>query len=239
MYNYIVIITGDIMRHKRYLALILIITVLFCYGIDSLSSSIIASKNRFQPFTPTIVIDAGHGGKDAGAIGYAGNSEKDINLAIALALYDCLRVAGIDSKLVRTGDYELYNPGEKRIRSDLYNRLDYVNSIPNSILVSIHQNHYENSAEWGSQVWYSANTEQSKELADSVQRYIKEYLQNNNTRSNKESDDSYYILYKATVPSIMVECGFISNKKENELLQSCDYQKKMAYSIFVGISKEI
>ncbi len=187
----------------------------------------------------TVVIDAGHGGADAGAIGVTGNNEKDINLAIALRLYDFLRVCGINSILIRDGDYEIYNDGEERTKSDLYNRLDFVNSVNKPILVSIHQNHFDDPAEHGSQVWYSANTDMSKLLADSVQNSIKEFLQPENKRENKESDDSYYILYKAIVPSIMVECGFISNPDENTKLQNDRYQKDIAYSIFIGLNKEI
>ena len=109
----------------------------------------------------TVVIDAGHGGKDAGTSGVDGTPEKAVNLEIAKALYDYLSVCGIKSDMIRNGDYELYAEGEGRTRSDLYNRLDYINSVDNSVLISIHQNHFENEAQWGTQIWYSANTEES------------------------------------------------------------------------------
>ena len=238
MYNYFVNIIGDSMKKLPVITLVFCITIIFCTSISSsINKAMLTDTKQRDDFT--IVIDAGHGGKDAGAIGVTGNYEKDINLPIALALYDFVSVAGCSSVLVRNGDYELYKKGEQRNKSDLYNTLDFVNSVPNAILVSIHQNHFDNPAEWGSQVWYSANNEKSRPIADSIQNSIVRNLQPNNERQNKESDDSYYILYKATVPSVMVECGFISNENENKLLQSEEYQHDMAYSIFLGLEEEV
>ena len=183
----------------------------------------------------TVVIDAGHGGKDNGTQGVDGTPEKDINLSISLALYDYFRVCGINSVLIRNGDYEFYKNGEKRTRSDLYNRLDFINTFENGVLISIHQNHFEEESQWGTQIWYSANNPESKIMADSILSTVKEYLQPDNKRNNKVSGDNYYLLYKAIKPSIMVECGFMSNKKENERLKQSEYQKDMAFCIMSSI----
>lgn len=187
----------------------------------------------------TYVIDAGHGGKDCGTVGIDGALEKNINLSIATILYDFLNACGINAILIRNGDYEIYKEGEGRTRSDLYNRLDFVNSIDNSRLISIHQNHFENEKEHGCQIWYSTNTDTSKIMADSILKAINENTQKDNKRQNKASDNSYYILYKATVPSIMIECGFMSNYKENKNLQDTEYQTNIAFSVLEGICEEI
>lgn len=187
----------------------------------------------------TVVIDAGHGGRDAGTIGVDGTEEKAINLAVAQKLYDYLSVSGIRCQLVRDGDEEYYPENSDRTRSDLYNRLDYVNSIDKAVLISIHQNHFEDGKEWGTQIWYSANTEESKVLADNILSVTKRFLQPANQRENKVSDDSYYLLYRATVPSVMVECGFMSNPEENRRLQDEQYQKDYAYCILSGICEEV
>lgn len=224
------------MKNRLLIIISVILVICFCAYLllyDSRSREVLSSVEYRA--RNTVVIDAGHGGKDAGTIGVDGTNEKDINLAIAKALYDFLSVCGINSVLIRNGDYELYKEGEERIRSDLYNRLDFVNTVENSVLISIHQNHFENEAEWGTQIWYSANTSESKILADSILSTVKELLQPENKRENKESDSSYYILYKAKVPSIMVECGFMSNKKENSLLKDENYQDDIAFSIMSGI----
>lgn len=187
----------------------------------------------------TVIIDPGHGGIDVGTVGIDGSLEKNINLSISLDLYDFLMVSGINTVLTRDGDYEMYRAGEQRTKSDLYNRMDYINSVPNSILISIHQNHFENEAEWGTQIWYSPNDEISPTLADKILQSVKKNIQPENKRENKVSDNSYYILYKAQKPSVMVECGFVSNENENKRLQDKEYQRDMAYSILVGICEEV
>lgn len=185
----------------------------------------------------TIVLDAGHGGKDSGTAAADGTLEKDINLGIVLNLYDFLRFSGINSVTIRNNDSECYPPKSDTSRSDLYNRLDFVNNIDNSVLVSIHQNHFEDTSEWGMQVWYTANEETSKILADNILNISKSFLQPENQRVNKVSDNSYYILYQASVPSVMIECGFMSNPEENNKLKNDKYQKQLSYTILMGINK--
>lgn len=218
---------------KKTLIVIVIINFIFFIGCNKAT----VNKQIFQ--ASTVIIDAGHGGKDAGAIGFDGYLEKNINLSIALDLYDFLSCSGINCKLTRTGDNECYKQGEKRIKSDLYNRMDFINSFNNSSLISIHQNHYSDESQSGCQVWYSANNEKSKCLADGILSAVKENLQPENKRLNKQSDNSYYLLYKAKVPSVMVECGFISNKDENIKLQNEKYQRELAYSILQGVCEEL
>lgn len=222
-------------------SLIILLTVAFtfvaCFSFNVFFSEKITVNSLYSLMGKCIVIDAGHGGADAGTVAQDGTLEKDINLSIALKLYDFLNVCGINCKLIRDDDSEFYKPGEERNRSDLYNRLDYVNSIDNSILVSIHQNHFPDTSQWGMQVWYTANEKSSKALADSILFFDKVYLQKNNKRINKESDDSYYILYNAQSPSVMVECGFMSNYEENNLLKDNLYQNKLACVIAYGINQ--
>lgn len=206
-----------------------------CYSVDNKIFEVMKTVNS----APTVVIDAGHGGIDVGTVGIDGSLEKEINLSIALNLYDFLTVSGIKCALTREGDNEFYLNGETRSRSDLYNRMDYINSFDNAILISIHQNHFENENEHGTQIWYSANTQESKVIADKVLNSVKINLQTDNQRENKESDNSYYLLYKAVVPSIMIECGFVSNKEENDKLQNASYQKQFAYSVLYGVSEEV
>lgn len=191
-----------------------------------------ADNNRVN-----LVIDPGHGGIDAGTIGTDGAKEKDINLSIALILYDFAMVSGISAFLTRDGDYLVYGENDDKTRSDLYNRMDYINSIENSVLISIHQNHFEDEKEWGMQVWYSPNDDLSKILADNILKIDKLNIQQENTRLNKRSDNSYYLLYKSSVPSVMVECGFMSNNEENKKLQENVYQMQLAYSIMLGFSE--
>ena len=227
------------MKKTLLIILSVITAVTAVFGVNRRFDNTINANQSEAHSRYTVVIDAGHGGKDAGTTGVDGTAEKGINLSIALILYDFLMVSGISAVLVRDGDYELYAPNEKRVRSDLYNRLDFINSVENSALISIHQNHFEDESEWGSQVWYSANNVESKIIADYILKEIKEFVQPENNRINKESDSSYYILYNAECPSVMVECGFMSNQKENALLQDNNYQKNIAFAILAGVCGEV
>lgn len=217
--------------------LLIAVCINISYKIDDVMVKTVGINNIQTK--KTVIIDPGHGGIDVGTVGIDGSLEKNINLSISLDLYDFLMVSGINTVLTRDGDYEMYRAGEQRTKSDLYNRMDYINSVPNSILISIHQNHFENEAEWGTQVWYSPNDEISPTLADKILQSVKKNIQPENKRENKISDNSYYILYKAQKPSVMVECGFVSNENENKRLQDKEYQRDMAYSILVGICEDV
>lgn len=223
---------------KKISAVILVFVLCFAFalGFNSIFKEVIKTSTLSGNNSTNLVIDAGHGGMDAGTIGIDGAAEKGINLTIAKKLYDFASVSGINCFLVRDGDYLVYNAGDDKKRSDLYNRMDFINSIPNANLISIHQNHFENEREWGTQIWYSPNDNVSKSLADSILNIAKDNLQKDNKRENKVSDNSYYLLYKAKVPSVMVECGFMSNAEENSKLQDNTYQNCMAYSIMLGYS---
>ena len=238
-YNFIIVIIGDDMKRNTIIALIFTLTFLFSlclsqtvHKTEKISGTVINDKVN-------LVIDAGHGGEDCGTIGTDGALEKDINLAIALNLYDFARVCGYSANLTRGGDYLVYSEDDDRSRSDLYNRFDYINSFDNPVLISIHQNHFDDEREWGMQVWYSPNDDVSKILADEILNYTKHNIQPDNKRENKKSDSSYYIIHKAKVPSVMVECGFMSNKAENEKLKNEIYQKYIAFSVFAGFNEYI
>ena len=184
----------------------------------------------------TVVIDPGHGGVDVGTVAADGTAEKEINLAIARDLYAFAVISGIPASMTRTGDYLVYKAGDDKKRSDLYNRFDYINSVDNAVLVSIHQNHFADTSQWGMQIWYTVNDPLSKALAAHILAYDKQHLQPGNRRENKPSDDSYYLLYKAKVPSVMVECGFMSNVKENNQLKQDVYRRRVAFCILAGLS---
>ncbi|MCM1115895.1 MAG: N-acetylmuramoyl-L-alanine amidase [Clostridium sp.] len=227
------------MKKLIIISITFVFTFISVIGINTALEKVDTISNTAALSKINLIIDAGHGGIDAGTIGVDGTNEKLINLSIAKKLYDFTGAAGINAALVRDGDYLVYDDNDDKSRSDLYNRMDFVNSINNSTLISIHQNHFENESEWGTQIWYSPNDELSKMMADRILYVIKDNLQKDNKRENKKSDSSYYLLHKAKVPSIMIECGFMSNREENNKLQDNAYQNQMAYSIMLGFSEYI
>lgn len=224
------------MKKALIVLIVFIFTFVSCFGINRILEKTSSVASNYIPSRYNIVLDAGHGGKDSGTIAADGTLEKDINLGIVLNLYDFIMFSGVNCFTIRNNDEECYPSGSNRGRSDLYNRLDYVNSIDNSILVSIHQNQFEDASQWGMQIWYTANEPTSKLLADEILEISKGFLQPDNERINKMSDNSYYILCNASVPSVMVECGFMSNPDENNKLKSDEYQKQLAYAITMGIN---
>ncbi len=122
-----------------------------------------------------------------------------------------------------------------RKKSDLKNRLKLMNDYPDAIFVSIHLNKFTTSAARGSQVFYNGKIKNSKPLGEYIQGSIVKLLQPENERVNKQATSSTYLLYNATIPAVLVECGFLSNKAELQLLKDEEYQKKMAFCCFTGI----
>jgi N-acetylmuramoyl-L-alanine amidase len=187
----------------------------------------------------TVIIDPGHGGMDGGAIGYDGVIEKGINLSISLKLRSFLLSSGYKVIMTREDDRSIHDKNSSTISqkktSDLHNRLKIVTAHPDALLVSIHQNIFEDSKYSGTQVFYSKSNKDSKVLAQTLQSNIKQILQPDNNREIKEAQNNLYILYNARSPAVMVECGFLSNQIECKQLQDDNYQNKMAFSIFYGI----
>ena len=190
----------------------------------------------------TFVIDAGHGGEDAGAIAFDGTLEKDLNLEIASLLSCLLELNGNSIKMTRTTDTLLYDhfddlddyTGQKKVY-DLKNRVKIAQACENPIFVGIHMNKFSNAKYSGLQVYYSKNNSDSALVASEIKNTVKKYLQPQNNRETKIADSSIYILDKIDCPSVLVECGFLSNENELLNLKSKDYQEKLSLAIFCAL----
>ena len=222
---------------KRYYSVLLsfivvILSLLFCKIQNVSSNNIILNE------TPIVIIDAGHGGEDGGAVANDGTVEKDINLKIAVKLNDILSTLGYQTYLIRKTDTAIHTSGDtirQRKISDIKNRFAIMNKYSNCLYISIHQNKFDDVNVHGAQTFYSPNNEESKNLAEFVQNSISSQLQKDNKRVIKKSGTDIFLLYNATKPTIMVECGFISNVNELKNLKDDEYQRKMALSIAIGI----
>lgn len=184
-----------------------------------------------------IIIDSGHGGEDGGAVSDDGILEKDINLEISRKLSDMMRILGFDVTETRNTDTSLDVEGStirERKVSDMKKRLAIFNENTNNIVISIHQNKFTESKYSGTQVFYSPNNPDSTYLAESIKNSVISHLQPDNTRECKKADSNIYLLKNATVPAVIVECGFISNHSELQKLLDQNYQKEMSYSIAIG-----
>lgn len=206
--------------------------VLSFINIDSL-----ADVNSSDISEPIIVIDAGHGGEDGGAV--ANNIvEKDINLSISKKLKDIFKASGFIVITTRDKDKMINTNGSslrERKVSDMKNRLELFNKNENNIVVSIHQNKFSQEKYSGTQVFYSKNNPQSEIMAKYIRKNIAKLIQPENERAAKPADGSIYLLYNSKVPAVIVECGFISNYTEANKLKDNNYQKKFAFAIYSGV----
>ena len=201
-----------------------------------------AAEASSMPVTQkTVIVDAGHGGDDGGAIGIDGTVEKDINLDIALKLEKILKFYGFNVIMTRTQDVMTCDDGldslRKRKISDIHNRFELMRKNPDAIFISVHQNKFEDSSQHGTQVFYSGNDERSKELAEAIQTSVTLTLQRKNDRVVKKSGSGIYLLYHAKIPAVLVECGFISNSDEVKKLKDESYRMKLAILIADGLLK--
>ncbi|MCM3273180.1 N-acetylmuramoyl-L-alanine amidase CwlD [Paenibacillus elgii] len=185
-----------------------------------------------------IALDAGHGGPDGGARSKDGLEEKDVNLAIALHLRDYLQQSGALVVMTREDDRDLASPGtkgySKRKTEDLLKRADFVSKQKSNLFVSIHLNSIPSPRWSGAQTFFYPNHADNATLATLIQEEMKRNLKNTD-RVAKQADKEIYLLKAMTIPSALVEVGFLSNPGEAQLLRDPTYQKKIATSIYQGI----
>ena len=242
-------------KHKQYIFFYLLFALIFSLSVFLLiflsakyfsrneeADSDIYGSDCSQAY-PTVIIDAGHGGEDGGAIGKNGVYEKDLNLIIANELQDMLRASGIEVVMTREDDTMLYDrnvdfKGRKKLL-DLAARLKTSESYENAVFISIHMNSFPQEKYNGIQVYYSVNDTRSKYLAEKIQSTVCNTIQKKNSRSVKAAGSNIYLLDRIKSPAVLIECGFISNYEECELLCTEEYRQKLTFSIFCGIMSYI
>ncbi len=213
----------------------LLSTMFISMGFKSYEKAVFEQTNNES--NCVIIIDPGHGGKDPGAVA---NDliEKDLNMDIAMRLCELLRDCGYDVVLTRNGDYLLYdeNISGSIKRQDLVNRVEFANLYPNSCYVAIHMNKYPAEYCKGLQTFYSNNNKLSNNLAENIQNSAV-LLQSDNKRVNKDGTDNIFVLENLKIPAVLVECGFLSNQEEANMLLKDEYKQALAFSIYYGIAE--
>ena len=240
MFIYVVNIKRFI-QSLKFISLLLLIAVTVGIGVDFFGIGKFSTEASAETGR-VIIIDAGHGGEDSGAIGVNGAYEKDINLAIAMIMGEELSNRGYTVVYTRTEDKMLYLPEENikgmRKISDLKNRCKVTEQYEDSILVSIHMNSYGASKYSGLQVYYADESADSERLAGKIQGTVRQELQPDNKRQIKNGS-SLYLLENAKGTAVLIECGFLSNEVECEKLSQKEYQKQLSFSIICGIIEYI
>lgn len=217
-----------------------------------LSSAIILSiffsstniQNNLTPVssTPisnhTIILDAGHGNPDGGAVGQDSSIESDLNLDIVLKLQKLLEASNCTVILTRSDENGIYESTAETIRekkvSDMKNRVDIANNSNAELFVSIHMNKLPQTKYSGWQTFYKNKDDTSKKIAENIQTSLNYFIKKENSRTIK-SISGIYLTKNVEIPLVIVECGFLSNEEENKLLQTDNYQNELAWSIYIGI----
>lgn len=183
-----------------------------------------------QPGPPTLVIDAGHGGFDGGAVSADGTKESDINLSIALKLDSIVRFCGQKTVMTRLDDSRKTDIINYSEREDLRQRAELANRTENAVLISIHQNNFPTAQPKGAQVLYSAYGN-SEKLGKSMQELLVSRLDPENRRLAVPAPSDLYLTANTRCPAVLVECGFMSNNFEVLKLKENGYQNALALVI--------
>ena len=216
---------------KKILSVCLVVLV-----VISLSyCCVVPTSKRLNRVNFTVVIDAGHGGIDGGAVGsVSGVSESSLNLKIAYNLKSILDNSGFTTILTRTDENGLYGDTSKGFKKrDLEKRVEITKKANPDIFISVHLNTYQNNSRRGAQVFYKKDNENAKKLATNIQLYLN--LLKESKRMYDCISGDYYLLNNIKTSAVIVECGFLSNLEEENLLLTNEYREKLAKAIFNGI----
>ena len=222
---------------KKKVELCMAVLILFAAGfLGRQGAKLVSSaKGRPQECAYKVVIDVGHGGIDSGKVSADGVLEKDVNLAIAKKLKALLEQEDVLVTLTRDSDTGLYEEGDSNKKvADLQNRCGLIEKIDPDCTVSIHQNSFPSPEVRGAQVFYYGQSAEGEALAKLVQKSLISRADPENHRQAK-ANESYYLLKRTVSPTVIVECGFLSNPTEAALLTSEDYQNRIVWAIHMGV----
>ena len=207
-------------------------TLLLLVGIIVLSRKLsqVVTNQEVRVEQQVVVIDPGHGGEDPGKIGVNGALEKEINLQIAQKLKSKLEASGVKVKMTREDDEV---PNKKS--EDMKERLEYIEEVKPNLVVSVHQNSFSDESVHGAQVFYYTKSKEGEDAAQFIQDSLLEFDSTNNRTMKANSE--YFLLKRTSVPTVIVECGFLSNHEEADMLILEEYQEKITESICIGILK--
>ena len=243
------------MKIKRLLpvAVFLLVSLLICVSVTGLfllsggSMQGVQEQGTPQETEPeqladplfTVILDAGHGGEDGGAVGVSGLVEKDLNLDIAKRVAALLEESGVKVIMTRTQDVLLYDrsvdyKGRKKVL-DLAARQAIGDADPEALFVSIHANAFSQKQYHGLQIWYGTRHAASAALAESIRGEVVSTLQPDNHRQSKQAGSNIYLLYHLQNPAVLVECGFLSNPVECKALEDEEYRQALAHALYRGI----
>lgn len=220
---------------KRYLELFMAMVLLVsAFFLSREGARLVSQQKKIMSGGYVVVLDAGHGGNDPGKVGVSGTLEKEINLQITMKLKGLLEAQDVTVILTRDGDEGLYQESDRNKKvADMRNRCAIIEGSGADLVVSIHQNSYHQENVKGAQCFYHESSEDAKELAELLQEAFGE-MDKSNTRSI-QANTSYYLLRKTTIPTVIVECGFLSNYEDEKKLCNEQYQDELVWAMHMAI----
>lgn len=223
-------------KMKKYFGILLALLLGYAFAFGACIRTLRAPMAVSETITTKIVIDAGHGGIDGGVVGVAtGRKESDVNLEIAFLLKESFTSLGFSVTMTRTAEGGLYDttlPGFKM--RDMEKRKAICESANPLFVISVHQNFYPSSSSRGGQVFYNAEDEEGKALAYEIQQRLNAVYQQQGVKARKEAAGNYYML-RISPTAVIVECGFLSNAKDDRLLSEAAFQESLTSAIVAGV----
>ncbi len=233
-------VTKRIVRKSAFLFLMLTVSIAGIHRVMMRAADLPAVRKTGAQRTPVIVLDAGHGGIDGGCSTADGVPEKGINLAVMLELRELLTLSGYEVRVTRDSDRSMHDKGVEGIAaqksSDMDNRLAAMNAPDDAVCLSIHQNQFTDPKYSGAQMFYAETNDRSESLAEALQQAFRSQLQPENTREIKRCGKELFLCYFCKHPTVMAECGFLSNPEEAARLTDPDYQKQVAFTLYAGLT---
>ena len=221
---------------KRKIELLMGLCVILCAFVLARKGAVFVQSEQAKSAPVCIVVDAGHGGDDPGKIGINDALEKDINLQIALKLQKILEQNNIKVVMTRNTDAGLYSEGATNKKAeDMQKRCKIIEDSNALFTVSIHQNSYEDPEIHGAQVFYYSHSREGEAVAKILQESLQEIDPENHRQA--KANETYYLLRRTKVPTVIVECGFLTNPEEAEKLSGEEYQEQVAEAVAKGIAK--
>ena len=227
---------------KKIIFSVLILFFAFAISLLNLVKNNIIETSGELIKTGKIIVDAGHGLPDGGAVSDSGIEEERLNLEIALKLQEALEIEGYNVIMTRENENSIADSDKqgsiKQIKSsDLTNRVKIANESGADFMISIHMNKYSDSKYWGWQTFYSKNSEEGKKLATLIQKAISNNISDRENKRAALSIEGIKIVDKTKIPVVIVECGFLSNSEDLRLLQTEEYQDKIVAGILEGVQE--
>ena len=221
----------------KFCAMILAVTTVFCVAVGLCVRTLNEQPVAAFSNNMRIVVDAGHGGIDGGVCGaVTGEKESDINLAISFILKEELTDMGFEVVLTRKTEAGLYDTTARGFKKrDMQRRKEIIEEAKPALILSIHQNFYPTKSARGGQVFYSKKQEGSLALAEGIQEGLNSLYEGQKVKGRKVTAAEYFMLQCYPAPSVIVECGFLSNRLDEELLCSATWKKRLAQEIAGGV----